>query len=45
VLCIPADLFIQTNKLGGSRETEVTEETVIALKSPLESTFDITLTE
>ena len=38
---IPAVLFMQTNMLGGSIETDVTDETVIALYS----LFSLTLTD
>jgi len=40
-----ADLLMHTNKLGGSIDTEVTEETVIAWHSLFSLVFDSMLTE
>ena len=36
---------MQTNKLGGSIEIDVTEDTVIAFELPSESLFERILTE
>ena len=43
--CILEFLLIHTNRLGGSMDIEVTEETVMAFRLPDTSLLDIMLTE